>query len=239
MMGGVRYTVSRAVRRSLVGRLRLRWYLRRKSAFLHRSRFGLTFELEPNQFIDRYILVDGLYDDRFLEFVATLLAPEAVLLDIGANIGNHALYLAGKCSVVHAFEPNPVALKRLRRHIDLNGIENIVVHPFALGERDEIATYYEPVGNLSAGSFVEPCENKVELPIRNADDAVAELNLPRLDFVKVDVEGMEENVFRGLARTIRRFRPLLVFEFLGQRYGPDHFETIRNLLPNYEILEIC
>jgi FkbM family methyltransferase len=238
VLKGLQYFAGRVVRRSILGPMKLRWYNARKEPFVHHSRFGLTFELEPNQFIDRYILIDGLYEDRFLEFVANQLSSDAVILDIGANIGNHALYLAGKCSVVHAFEPNPAALKRLHRHIALNNIRNIVVHPFAMGERDETATFYEPEGNLGAGSFVEHSGRKIELPIRKADDVVDELGLSRIDFIKIDVEGMEENVFRGLAKTIAQFRPLIDFEFLGQRHDPEHFARILSLLPGYNIVEV-
>jgi FkbM family methyltransferase len=238
VLRGIPYSIARAVRRRVLGPHRLRWYLSRKEPFIHRSRFGLTFELEPDQFIDRYILIDGLYEDRFLEFIGRLLPPEAVVLDVGANIGNHALYLARRCAEVHCFEPHPAALERLRRHISINGIHNIVVHPFGLGDKDEVAPFYEVSGNLGAGTFVGAGASGLALPIRNADNAIAELDLQRIDFIKVDVEDMEERVFRGLKKTLERFRPLIDFEFHGEHRSNDDFRAIRDHLRGYRISEV-
>jgi FkbM family methyltransferase len=234
---GLSYAVTRLLRRAVLGPSRLRWYERQTEPFEYRSPFGITFELEPHQYVDRLILLDGLYEQQFLEYIASILPPNAVVIDIGANIGNHALFLARKSSVVHAFEPNPTALRRLRRHIEINGVQNVVVHPVGLGEHDGTATYCEPAGNLGAGSFVRGEGVKKELSIRNADEAVADLGLTRVDFVKVDVEGMEESVFRGLQQTIHRFRPLIDFEFLGEEYGPAEFGRLLELLPGYQIFE--
>lgn len=238
LLRGISYSVGRIVRRSILGPRKLKWYAAQVDPFVHRSRFGFTFELQPNQFVDRYILVDGLYEDRFLEFIGKKLARDAVVLDIGANIGNHAVYLAQRCSVVHAFEPNPVALERLRKHVALNGVQNVVIHPFALGELNTTADFYVPVGNLSAGSFVEHSGGKSKLPIRHADEVVTELGIGRVDFIKIDVEGMEESVLRGLCGTLAKFRPMVDFEFLGQRHTPEDFERIRSLLPGYSIMEV-
>ena len=162
------------------------------------------------------------------------------MLDIGANIGNHALFLARHCSAVHCYEPNPRVLRRLERNIELNGAENIIVHGFGLGEDNEIATFHENVdGNVGASSFVKPFGDcrEVQLPIRNAGEAVAELHLDRLDLVKVDVEGMEETVFRALLGTINRFKPAIAFEFRGQLEDVRGFDEIRSLLSGYQIYE--
>jgi FkbM family methyltransferase len=197
-----------------------------------------VFELEPNQFVDRQIVAHGLFEDRFLEFVAILLTPESVVVDVGANIGSHALYLARKCRSVHCFEPNPSALRRLRRNIELNGATNVTVHPFALGRRNETAPFYENTSdNLARSGFVERTGRRIDLPIRQADEAISELKLIRLDLIKIDVEGMEESVFRGLQQTIARYRPLIDFEFLGQWRGQSQFDAITRLLPGYRIVE--
>jgi FkbM family methyltransferase len=222
----------------VTGPLRLRKYSASTEPYVFRSPFGPVFELEPGQFLDRKIVENGLFEERFLEFMRSILTPQSVVVDIGANIGNHALYLARKCRSVHCFEPNPSALRRLYKNIELNRAVNVTVHEFGLGERDEVAAFYENTSdNLAASGFVERDGRRSDLPLRNADQAISELNLTRLDFIKIDVEGMEESVFRGLQQTIARHRPLIDFEFLGQRRGPADFDAIRRLLPGYRILE--
>jgi FkbM family methyltransferase len=245
MLPNIAYLAAR-LRRSWGRPRNLRFYEAQTEPFLYRSRFGLTFELHPNQYIDREIAVEGLYEDRVLAFIGSLLPKHAVALDVGSNIGNHALYLSKLCLAVHCFEPNPRALQRLKRNIQLNDITNVTIHPFGVGDTNKAAQFYDNVdGNLGGSSFVEAqgsahgAFNVVELSIRNGDEAVKELELSRCDIIKVDVEGMEEAVFKGLQQTISRFRPLITFEFLGNRLGAEELARIASLLPDYDLLEPC
>lgn len=209
---------------------------RQRAAFLHRGKHGLMFELYPDEEIDRHIAVYGIYEYRLLRFLESLIPDGAVMLDIGANIGNHALYLARKCSQVHCFEPNPRAFSRLERNISLNLAANISVHRVGLGSYDETATFYENAsGNLGASGFKASDGETRELPLRNADQAVAELELPRLDLVKIDVEGMEPEVVSGLSKTIARFRPIVAFEYSGHRHAD--WPVIDAALTDYDFFE--
>jgi len=240
MLEGVRYFATRAVRRRLIGPRQLRKFDAQSGPVIHRSHFGLTFELVPGEFVDRSIVYDGIYEERFLRFAASLLTRESVVVDIGANIGNHALYLARKCAVVHCFEPNPRALERLARNISLNGFTNVVVHPFGLGEKDETARFYDNIGeNLGCGSFVAPNgpTTEIELPIHHAGTAISELNLDRLDFIKMDIEHMEGVVLRALGDVLKRFRPMVAFEFDGTTRTVDDFARIRRLLEGFDLFE--
>ena len=240
MLEGVRYLAARTLRRHLIGPRQLRKFDAQVGTVIHRSPFDLTFELVPGEFVDRNIVYDGIYEERFLSFAASLLTPDSVVVDIGANIGNHALFLARKCAAVHCFEPNPRALERLARNISLNGFTNIIVHPFGLGERDETARFYDNVGeNLGCGSFVAPNgpTRELELPIRQAGTAISELNLDRLDFIKIDIEHMEEIVLRALGDILERYRPIISFEFDGTTRSPDEFERIRRALKGFDLFE--
>ena len=207
-----------------------------RSPFIHHGKHGLVFELHPNEEIDGHIATYGIYEHRLLRLLESLIPANAVMLDIGANIGNHALYLARACSAVHCFEPNPRAYARLERNIALNKATNIRVHRFGLGRSDETATFYENTsGNLGASGF-RSCEGeRRDLPIRNADDAVAELGLSRIDLVKIDVEGMEAEVLSGLRETIARFRPVIAFEYSGHKQ--PNWSLIHEALSGYEFFE--
>lgn len=234
-MHPITYAVS-AVFDRLVAPRRAASLRRRHGPFLHRGKHGLLFELHPDEEIDRHIATYGIYEHRLLRFLEILIPDGALMLDIGANIGNHALYLSRKCSAVHCFEPNPRAYARLERNIALNVAAKIRVHRFGLGSKDEIATFYENAsGNLGASGFRSSEGEPRELPVRNADRAVAELNLARIDLVKIDVEGMEPEVLSGLRETIAKFRPIIAFEYNGQKHA--NWSMIQEALDAYDLFE--
>lgn len=243
---GARTAAGRAIDRFAVQPRRDRAWAAKTAPFVHRTDLGLQFELDPRQFVDRYIYKHGAYERRFLDFIAPRFPAGAVALDVGANIGNHALFLAKRFAQIHAFEPNPTVLARLRRNIALNGLANVTVHPVGLGKEQAVLPFRENNdGNLGASGFLKPGEEvgalsrQLELEIAQADAYVAALGLDRLDFVKMDVEGWEPSLFEGLAGTIARFRPVVAFEFHGQAAAPDDFARIVSSLPGYIVAEAC
>jgi FkbM family methyltransferase len=240
---GLVHLTRRALHKFVTRPHRLDLYRRRTDPFVFRNREGLTFHLEANEEIDRNIAVEGIYDGAFLAFLRAILPPGAVALDIGANIGNHALYLGKTCSSVHCFEPNPRALDRLRRNVEANPACNIVVHPYGLGDYDAIENFHENVsGNLGASHFAQGVEPEdgyrvVNLEIRQADIAIGKLGLPRIDFIKIDVEGMEERLLRAMQDTIACHRPLISFEHHENSLSKEIFPRILSELPVYIVAE--
>lgn len=244
MLRGLRHLANRALMQAFVEPRRLRCYDAQTEAFLHRTTGGLTFELLPGQFIDRFIAVEGIFERRFLEYVRSILPKDAVMLDIGANIGNHSLFLADRCKVIHCFEPNPGTADRLRRNIRHNRLEGkIKVHQFGLGDKEETLTYHENVsGNLGASGFAQgkdlPEGFRVRsLEVREAGAAIGALGLEAIDYIKVDVEGMEEAVLTSLRSVISKYKPVVSFEHHETQVEAGTFDRIRTLFPGYRLFE--
>lgn len=212
---------------ALVKPLKALRYNTRSKAFLQRGEHGLLFELYPNEEIDRQISLNGIYERRYLRFLESLILDGAVILDVGANIGNHALYLSRKASSVHCFEPNPRAYERLERNVALSQVTNVTVHRYGLGDRDETIRFAEVAGNLGMTRFSEA--GNLELQIKRGDDVIS---MPTIDFIKIDAEGMEASVLAGLRDTIAVHRPIVAFEFNG-----EHWDRIIRALPGYQIFE--
>lgn len=232
--------VELALHQYLLGPIRRRRYDRRSAPFTLRTRDQLTFRLDPHETVDRHIASDGIYERRFLTFIAKILPPDAVMLDVGANIGNHALFLKDVCREIHCFEPNPRALSRLAANIALNRATNIHVHPFGLGDADRSQPFVDDrSGNLGGSRFVREGQDGASwLPVRHGVAAVAELDLDRIDIIKIDVEGFEPEVFAGLRSTIAAFRPLIAFEHHAKEAGRAAYDAILECLPNYAIFEL-
>jgi FkbM family methyltransferase len=171
------------------------------------------------------------------DFAAFALFPDrdGLFLDVGANLGNSALSfrLFNKRSPILSIEPNPFHERDLRFVKRL--IRNFDYSLFAAGETHGEATLHVPVykGLALTGeaSLLEPharpwwaeeqgvqaVETRtLRVPVRPLD----ELELDP-DFVKVDVEGAEESVLRGLARTLERARPILLLERSGNAAAVD------------------
>jgi len=132
-----------------------------------------------------------------------------VVVDAGANIGNHAIYLAKFCDVakIHAFEPMPHARAILERNTALNAPDLIDIHPVALGASESKATVrlFSPANHGSTTLEEDP---NGQIPIQPLD-AFA---LPQVDLIKIDVEGMQDAVLEGAQDTIARSKPAMIIE---------------------------
>jgi FkbM family methyltransferase len=169
-------------------------------------------------FLARYVDIPS---QRALQ---ALLRPGDTLIDIGANVG--MMMLVGAAAVgptgrVHCFEPNPIAAERCRANIELNHLESHVsLQVIGLSDEPGTLTFSWPTGYSDMGSFGGgvpreyahlPREHR-ELPVRRGDDVLADLPLPGNLTIKVDVEGFEEKVLRGLGQTLKARRPAVFTE---------------------------
>jgi FkbM family methyltransferase len=150
----------------------------------------------------------GFYEGRLLERVAGLVPRGGVVLDAGANIGNHTVFFALICraGLVHAFEPVPAMHAVLLRNLEINGLRNVVPHRAALGAAAGRAglQVFRPnnmgsaVMDFGGGDF----------PVTTIDA----LELGRLDLLKIDVEGAQTAVLAGAEATLARCRPRIMIE---------------------------
>jgi len=173
--------------------------------------FGSIYSGDLNNFIDWSVYVYGAYRLR-----AEI--GHVTFYDVGANVGQHTLFMS-KCSdEVISFEPfEPVRMKLLQK-LEENKIRNVRVFSIALGARDEDLAFFSPTGaNMGTGSFrgAAEVEAGLKLPVRQGDAFCAANKLPRIDVMKVDVEGFESAVFHGLRKRLRRDRPIIVTEISG------------------------
>ena len=152
-------------------------------------------------------------DAHFTRWVATagLIEEPFVLVDVGVQDGEHARWhLLGDYLVVHGFDALDEAIDPLRRANA--GNPNRHYYQMALGSVDEERTFYVNVANPTASSMFRQGESRfdvdtVEQPrtvrVRRLDTLVAEGLIPRADFLKVDVEGFEMDVFMGAQELLR------------------------------------
>lgn len=146
-----------------------------------------------------------------------LLGPGMTVVDVGANYGLYTLQAAravGPTGRVLAFEPAPHVYARLADHVRLNGAANVTTHPVAVSDREGTATFH--LGrNDSVGSLLRPTAGRaVEVPTTTLDAFLAAHGVGRVDAVKVDAEGAELLVLRGMRGLLARpHKPILFCEY--------------------------
>jgi len=163
-------------------------------------------ELNPSAWIDRD-LISGKHHDPFVAHILQeRLTGGGVFVDIGANIGVFTLSASKIRDVfVFAFEPSPRELQRLYRNLALNFVNNVVVYPMALGfETGELELSLGSNDNPGANSFVPDekfaHDNAVALcRCETFDSIFPKFLLGKIKIVKIDVEGFEMNVLRGMS----------------------------------------
>lgn len=147
------------------------------------------------------------YEELLLAVSSSLLPTAGVVLDVGANIGNHSIYWARRGLRVEAFEPNPVAIELLMRNIADNNLQSAVTHhPQGLGRRfssGHVQAYSDK--NLGGASIAEGSGDIALIPLDG-------LPFQRIDCIKIDVEGGEAEVVAGAMNTIKRHKPIMIVE---------------------------
>ncbi|MCB1664310.1 MAG: FkbM family methyltransferase [Pseudomonadales bacterium] len=207
-----------------------------------RDFFGLQYHGNLNNNIDFNIYFYGAFEKPLLYFLRAAkakLAPEdCVFIDIGANVGQHSLFMAAHGSTVHSFEPFDRVRNQLLGQIAANPQVNIQVHAVGLSNENTRLPFYAPTGNnVGIGSFDAGTTRKGnvaigELELVRGDDFLNTLNIERIDILKMDVEGFEKPALEGLRETLRRTRPLMVCEITyGQPLSFTSIEDLQQHLP--------
>jgi FkbM family methyltransferase len=157
-----------------------------------------------------------LCEPQELKFAREHVAPGGVIVDVGANIGNHLVYFAKflKPRLLLPIEPGAEAVRQLRENIAINRIDCVDDRylGFGAGERRQRVTLKKTAELVGYGLVPSPTG---ELEVFPLDEIV---DTP-VHFIKIDVEGMELDVLRGARNLLSRCRPTVMIEVADSRAG--------------------
>jgi FkbM family methyltransferase len=177
--------------------------------------------IDPANAIERKMI--GGYEASVLRAIQHFVSRGNYCIDVGANVGAVSLALArwvGPSGRVLAIEPGPPYVARLRRNLKANPhlADRVCILPTGLSDAEGTLLWRpDPLHPFNAGlSQVHSTAVPGELPVAvtTLDAAVARQGWERVDFIKIDVEGMEWEVLRGARRTLTSLRPVVLFETL-------------------------
>lgn len=196
----------------------LRYYLAEGKEVVYRSPEPLLgnarFKIDKTYRIERFILTEACYDRESLQLINSVVKENSVCIDAGANIGSLALAMAhcAKQGKVYAFEPGPIIYKRLTANIQLNPqlYNRIEAINFGLSDKEETLYWQENPDNRGNASFND--KDGEALKLTTLDLYFRDKKLEQLDFIKIDVEGMELSVIKGGWELIQKFKPMIYYE---------------------------
>ncbi|MBS1558113.1 MAG: FkbM family methyltransferase [Bacteroidetes bacterium] len=185
-----------------------------KNSIRYITRNGINYELDISDYME-WLVYFGILSEPH-NSLYDLAQNGDTIFDVGANIGETTFNLArtvGTSGVVHSFEPDPFIFSKFLKNYELNSIANILLNNIALGSNLGELYLGTPVADNRGGTRIRPTEksgNKV--PVSTVDIYVLKKQIEKIDLIKIDVEGFEQQVLLGAEATLNKFKPKLFIE---------------------------
>ncbi|MGB5823286.1 MAG: FkbM family methyltransferase [Proteocatella sp.] len=185
-----------------------------------------------DDFIQRLIYENKtFYEIGMLEDIRKRIGNNKIIVDIGANIGNHTVYFAKICKAkqVYSFEPQKNIFDILQKNLEINNISNKVkLYNMGVGKEH----FYASIDVLDTNNYGMSKINKmnkgsVEI---NSLDSLLLKEVDSVDMIKIDVEGMELDVLNGAKEILKKYKPIIYIEAGTNR----EFDGIVNHLKQYQ-----
>ncbi len=210
--------------------------------------FDLLINPAIDNGVEHSLYYFGTYEKGTLNFIKQNLKEGDVFFDIGANIGLMSIfasYCVGKTGKIYAFEANPETVKLLQYNIDLNTIKNINVIDKAVGnDFGKIKIYNNWAVNRGGATLIKPNQktDSFEIDLIKIDSIPEYLSM-QINMIKIDVEGFEMDVLKGLDKILQKPNaPKLIVECSADRNNNyDSVYEIYNFIKkinNYKIYKL-
>lgn len=194
---------------------------------------------------------DG-YERAEKDAILNHLPQNAVFLDIGANIGLFSFYVHWRRPdvTIHAFEPHPVNYSCLEASCRENQATQMHPHPVAVGERaGQLELFFDESDSGGHSIYRDSLKNNLhqtrstKIPVETLDAYGPLQALPRIDVIKIDIQGGEAAAIRGAVKTLQRHRPALLLEcdyesLLGAQADTSLIAALRSTGLGYRVRPI-
>lgn len=209
-------------------------YLARFKRFQNDVILGNKITYERNTDIGEKLFYYGKFEENELLLCERYIKEDSIVLDIGANIGLHSLSFAQMAPYgrVIAFEPSLPTFELLVMNV--TGKSNVLPINMAISDSVGILDFFQASDNAYS-SLVNTKRKDIvkvsKVECTKTDEIVEKLKLPRVDFIKIDVEGLEFNVLKGMEKVIKKYHPVIFCEiYQGKASNLEPDATVRYLI---------
>jgi len=164
----------------------------------------------------------GTYEELESKIMEEKIEMGNIVVDVGANIGLHTLNMArivGNTGQVFAFEPDPSNFEILKKNVKINNYKNIILEQKAVGDKHGRTTLYQSdhPGKHRIFPQTEQAKSQVQVELTNLDNYFDSDMIDKINFIKIDVEGLEFSVLKGMKNILKNSKKIkILFEFMPE-----------------------
>jgi FkbM family methyltransferase len=207
-----------------------------KVDYSNKSFFFFTLE---NCGISNTIKANQLWEPYMHDIFDKYITKESVVIECGCHIGTHTLKMASLCDKLYGFEPMPETYDVLNKNIQLNSIHNATIYKQGVADKPGRTRFSwiphdNPGGSglennpMGKPTWIEGTNKVIDVELTTIDA----LNLEKLDFMKIDVEGYESLAIAGGFNTIQKCKPVIVMEVWKNHFGGVDINYTQDLFKN-------
>jgi FkbM family methyltransferase len=200
----------------------------------------INLRLNPTYEIEKTLMYQHEYDIKTTSQFQRLIKSGDVCFDIGANMGSMTIPMAqclGKAGRIFAIEPGSLLVERLKKNIELNPSLNSLVRIVEIGLSNKPGKLDWLLDTVNHGNayLVDAGNGDTEVKVSTLDEQanMLEGGLKKIDFIKLDVEGMELEVLQGANSVLQNWRPTILFETWVSDDSESKIPKVLSLLESY------
>jgi FkbM family methyltransferase len=185
------------------------------TVFYNNQPTTLQIHTGPDTISDSVRKWSCFYEHWFLDYIYKNHKDQNVIVDVGANIGNHSLFFATHLNYkhIHSFEPFPKNIHCATENLSAFK-ERVTLHPYALSNKTGIVQLYNSEEHNHGGYSLEQLSDGRSFPVLDTipTRTLDSYNFVNVTLMKIDVEGHEAAVLQGAQETLKRCKPLVILE---------------------------
>lgn len=192
----------------------------------------ITFDINTD--IGSSLFFSGTFEKKEIDLCRRFIKKDSIVLDIGANIGIHSIHFSRMAEegLVISFEPSPETFSVLLRNV--RNFANILPINIGLSNSNSVADFYVADDNAYSGlkdTRRKEIKKIVKVFCFTLDEFLMGQNLKSIDFIKIDVEGLEQSVLEGMGRITEKYHPVIFCEiYKGVNSNEDPEKTVNYLI---------
>jgi FkbM family methyltransferase len=199
------------------------WYLRCNHISFDVLGSQMTV-LRVDEGVSRELAVHRIHEPLATLMLQQYLKPGMTVVDVGSNIGYYALLesrLVEPGGKVIAIEPVPQNVEQLQRNIRINGRTNVEIHQLAIADRNGTSPMYLSARSNWHSLLPTASSQTCEVAVSTLDDFLSDASLNSVDLIRMDVEGYEIKIIKGMRQVLNLYDPHLLIEIHPDLVGPN------------------